>query len=481
MKKIRKIVCISTMVAMLMSTMGIGAFAVTDNVSVNDGDNGITVESVEGVDAEVNGEGEIVESEPVETEEEIVDEATIILSAICADKKVMLKWNSISEKTYSVFEKDDLGWKTLFTGIADNPDGNVQEISCAANGEEHVYKVQTEEVEDPIVSNEICAIPNILKISAFAGYLSVHLKWNHLDGAKSYTVTRTSDGKVFTVAANPNEEGYIEYRDTSDKAKNGGNGLNWDTTYKYMVTANYVDEGSVASSTIDSNVVSMKCVKPMYYKITFNKNRTLKSHEGKKKSYTFKKGFKTYAYSFGGGCYKFYYTIGGKVYEYHVNKTSTYKTGKNKRACSYSATANYSVAEAEYFVNDLQNMYPAEKNKWLIFTSTNCQHVYVCKAVSSNGKYVWKVKDGNKHWECATGKASAPSPWFSTKHRIYKKLKSRHSIPYWNCFLSWNAFHGKLKNWSVGKPASGGCVRNVNSNAKYIRDNVPIGTKVLIY
>lgn len=147
--------------------------------------------------------------------------------------------------------------------------------------------------------------------------------------------------------------------------------------------------------------------------------------------------------------------------------------------CIYT-TKKYSTEVKTAFVN--YKGY-SSKTKYLIWISHYTQQVSIFEG--SKGK--WKMI---RTFICATGTAKNHSPrgvfkitykekgWFytSTKELYvthYKGRNSFHTRPLWN--------NGSVQNPTIGKPASHGCVRCYNQDAKYIYDKMPIGTTVGSY
>lgn len=147
--------------------------------------------------------------------------------------------------------------------------------------------------------------------------------------------------------------------------------------------------------------------------------------------------------------------------------------------CIYT-TKKYSIEVKTAFVN--YKGY-SSKTKYLIWISHYTQQVSIFQG--SKGK--WKMI---RTFICATGTAKNHSPrgvfkitykekgWFytSTKELYvthYKGRNSFHTRPLWN--------NGSVQNPTIGKPASHGCVRCYNQDAKYIYDKMPIGTTVVSY
>lgn len=475
MNKIVRIVCVLTMVVLLFSTMGVGAFAEVDDVNTDASET--TQKTDEGISSSGMETEDVQSTEQGETTDEVVlagtetPDADIVLKAVAGNGSVSLSWDAVEGETYNVFKGDE---ETPINSGAVSGSSYVDE--SLVNGETYTYQVKSiaDEGEDVSVSNIISVTPiePISTLKGFSGYFSIHLEWPKVEGAKEYIIKRTSGNTTKTYRVKASDADIQTYKDKDDKRTDGGKGLNWDKKYQYNVTP--VFEEDMVVGTVSNTTNGKTCVKPMYYKITFNQTKTLTSHDGTKTKKTFKKGQTVYSHRFSAGLYHFYYN--GHLFR--ANKSRSYKTGSKKRVCVYSGKENYSTKEAEYFVNDF-----AGKNKknWLIWASTQCQHVYAFNWDSKQGKWVSSNYKGMSwNWECATGKANSPSPC-GINYSLYKKVSKRHSLPYWSSFSGWNSFHGKLKSWVMGKPASGGCVRNDVANAKKIYTYVPKYSRVICY
>lgn len=147
--------------------------------------------------------------------------------------------------------------------------------------------------------------------------------------------------------------------------------------------------------------------------------------------------------------------------------------------CIYT-TKKYSTEVKTAFVNSKGY---SSKTKYLIWISHYTQQV----SIFQGSKDKWKMI---RTFTCATGTAQNHSPrgvfkitykekgWFytSTKELYVTHFKGRnsfHTRPLWN--------NGSVQNPTIGKPASHGCVRCYNQDAKYIYDNMPSGTTVVSY
>ena len=222
------------------------------------------------------------------------------------------------------------------------------------------------------------------------------------------------------------------------------------------------DDGSKGPSTSAS--ASGASVKTIRYKLTIKTSGTLKSHGGPKATMKVKKGQQIYAYGFGGGKYIFKNEIGSVFY---CNMTRT-----GKKSCVYEKNMNYNREEAEFFVNSRGI---SSRTGSLVWINTYTQHLY--RFTGSAGNWVC-VND----FDCSTGKAKTPSPTgVSGKKAVWKKIKTRHGIPYWSPYSDINSIHAKKKGWKIGVPSSNGCVRNYKENAYDVYVNAPIGTAVLLF
>ena len=145
----------------------------------------------------------------------------------------------------------------------------------------------------------------------------------------------------------------------------------------------------------------------------------------------------------------------------------------HRERADYTTSFNYSPRSAEMFINDRKFSSPTN---YLVWVSTYTQHVYLMK--KSKGK--WTYVDG---WECATGRPSSPTPTgYNHVKSITKKVRSRHNVSWWSPFSSWNSLHGRVgDSMSLGRPASGGCVRNPDEKARDIYYKCPVGTTVVVF
>lgn len=127
----------------------------------------------------------------------------------------------------------------------------------------------------------------------------------------------------------------------------------------------------------------------------------------------------------------------------------------------------------------------ASSTRWLIMTDTSACQVGVYSGSYGNWSRV-------ALWSCGPGKPSTPT--VKGEFTIYGRGKffgSRsYTCWYYTQFYGNYLFHSVLYNrgsmtqiqdGTLGKQVSHGCVRLDINNAKWLYDNIPNGTKVVIY
>lgn len=150
-----------------------------------------------------------------------------------------------------------------------------------------------------------------------------------------------------------------------------------------------------------------------------------------------------------------------------------------KKKCIYTKK-KYSKAVKTAFVNYKGYSSPTP---YLIWISHYTQQVSIFEGTQGDWKLI-------RTFLCSTGKASTHSPIGVSKISykepgwFYANTKELYVSHYWgrNSFHTrplWNS--GGVQDPTMGKPASHGCVRCYNRDAKYIYDNIPIGTTVVSY
>lgn len=120
---------------------------------------------------------------------------------------------------------------------------------------------------------------------------------------------------------------------------------------------------------------------------------------------------------------------------------------------------------------------------------------YIVVDCSANELYIFYGSQNDwiplKYWQCSTGYWTTPTKKgdFTVLSKGYSFGEPKYSCYYYTEFSTNYLFHSILykagtfdiKDDRLGMNISGGCVRLDIDNAKWIYDNVPIGTAVYIY
>lgn len=326
----------------------------------------------------------------------------------------------------------------------------------------------------------------VTNLKLHPSYKSILLTWNCVADAKEYAILRsTSYDKGFKeIARVEGTRGWY-----ADWKANGTEG-DFAVAKRYYYRVYAISQSNAWSKGIWINGIP---VRPMYEYITFKASATLGPHNSSGRTHTFRRGQTVIAQGFGGGKFIFWYkgTLHYANYVRVKNCRASYQTNSISKSQSYSgkwAKQAYAAADKTQSVTDFNGIKCYDKftaehfvngsgkgsgTKYLIWVSTVHQHVYVFQG----SKKKWKLI---KDWECATGAGESPTPTGFDKE-IERKVYDRHGVNWWCPFQTWNSIHGKLRSWYMGGPASNGCVRNFDENAKWIYKNCGIGTGLIVY
>ena len=121
--------------------------------------------------------------------------------------------------------------------------------------------------------------------------------------------------------------------------------------------------------------------------------------------------------------------------------------------------------------------------QFLIYVDLNNFKVNILKGKKNN----WIL---DKSYLCTIGKNSTPTPTGIFKigvKGLYFGVNKGYKCWYYSSFKGNYLFHsiiynldGSIRDGRLGMKLSDGCIRLLKANAKYIYDNVPQGTKVII-
>lgn len=130
----------------------------------------------------------------------------------------------------------------------------------------------------------------------------------------------------------------------------------------------------------------------------------------------------------------------------------------------------------------LANNY-SSSTPYIIMVNRNTHKVGIFQGWQGNWRSVY-------YWDCANGAANTPtvSGVFTIGSRGYYFDSGNSRCYWWTQFYGNYLFHsvlynknGTLQDGRVGMALSHGCVRLQINNAKWIYDNIPSGTKVVVY
>jgi len=145
------------------------------------------------------------------------------------------------------------------------------------------------------------------------------------------------------------------------------------------------------------------------------------------------------------------------------------------------STTDYSEAAMEGFVD---KMGYSSSTGYLIWVSLKTQTVNVFSGSKGNWELV-------KSMPCASGNPATPTVkgTFRVQKRYNVWIFDGYKVRYATGFYEGYAFHSRPYNNSftqlldptMGEPASHGCLRMLDEDCKYIYDNIPWGTTVVVY
>lgn len=191
----------------------------------------------------------------------------------------------------------------------------------------------------------------------------------------------------------------------------------------------------------------------------------------------------------GGGSYIFTSACGGLVLDvsgaggYDGANVQTYTSNDTVAQRFRLEPTTYSAsAEAENMMSDRAQQYYSSTN-WLILVDTTQNRV----GVFYGSRGGWDLRN---FWVCSSGAPSTPTVRgeFTVQAKGYS-FGSGYTCYYYTQFYGNYLFHSVLyrqnsftiSDGRLGSNLSHGCVRLSIENAKWIYDNIPRGTKVVVY
>lgn len=162
--------------------------------------------------------------------------------------------------------------------------------------------------------------------------------------------------------------------------------------------------------------------------------------------------------------------------------TITLEAGGARR--SYTVTVRNPVPSAQRAMQQKAQSY-SSRTGYLILVNNTTRQI----GIFTGGKGNWSMRS---YWRCSVGKSSTPTVTgeFATQDKGYYFDSGSARCFYWTRFYGGYLFHSTLyyqnnsfipMDSTLGAAISHGCVRLQLSNAKWIYDNIPYGTKVVSY
>ena len=301
-------------------------------------------------------------------------------------------------------------------------------------------------------------------VTAIGKDKKILLKWKKNSGADGYVIYQKNKDGQYEIVKSVRKRNKIYIQ-----------GLKNGQSYYFRVASYKKIDGQkvigVPSETVGAQVFNTKAIKsvhPYYYSGTMR--RTVQS--GK---VTFKAGQKVVVAETSGSTATLIYKK--KEYKVPSGAVSTHDfVTNNKKSPSKEL--------AEQFVN--YKGYDS-KTGYFIWVNTYSQYVYVFKGSRHN----WKCL---KKYICSTGRIGTRTPlgdgvitgkvyrypWTPMQYFYYGLYKSRGG----GWFHSWLYYpSGQIYTGigTLGKPASHGCIRMNKNDIKWIYENVPTGTRYMVY
>lgn len=142
----------------------------------------------------------------------------------------------------------------------------------------------------------------------------------------------------------------------------------------------------------------------------------------------------------------------------------------------YDNTCRYDKATAEAYVNS--NKF-SSKTEWLFWCNKWGQRAYVFKGKKGEWKLVKVMKCGTGNIKYGDGSDQG----VGFKWRVYDKAKQFQGptcMQYWN--MHYTSPHGNsIHRGPVGNPSTRGCIALGAKGSKWAYNNLPIGTRVVVF
>lgn len=401
------------------------------------------------------------------------------------DSSVLLKWNSVPGATkYAVAERVDGGYKTFsysVTGTSYTVEGLSKSVThrflvqAFVNGKWSVFS------DDNLVSVSLEDEHSPKVTGSCTGDGQVTLTWAPIPGATKYAVAEYVNGSYKTYTLDCAGNSYV--------VSNLSNGYEHHFLVQAFVNGIWSSFGdAVLCSVVPHGTVSPTChaVSADYsVKLDWNAVPGATRYAIAVKT---DGGYKTYTYNCTGTSYEVAGLNGSTSYEFIVQAFVGGKWSMFSEADLVGArTTGRYMTESERLMNErVTNGWYSSATRYLILVDTSRNEVGIYSGTGNAGS--WNMV---KLISCTSGASNTPTVkgTFTVGSRGIV-FGDGYSCWYWTQFYKDYLFHSVLyypgsqshvMDGRLGINASHGCVRLEIQNAKWIYDNIPSGTKVVIY
>ncbi len=408
-----------------------------------------------------------------------------VSTSLSSTSKVKASWKKVSGASgyeMSYITGSGSTWKSGYTGSKTSKSISVSSKKALAVKVRPYYKSggKTYTGQWSSVAYRYAAKISSLSATVKTSKKTIKVGWNKVSGATSYKLQyRAKGGSWKTVKVSKSKKSY-----TIKKLKNGKayqvrvypvfntkiNGSKHSclgkskTAYRLMSSTT----PSIKRSGTTMKITLSKAKKASGYQVKYSKKSSLASAKTKTSS--------SRTLSLKGL---------GKKTTYYVKARPYYKSGGKTYYGPWSSkTKSVGVTSAQTkMVNKAQSY--SSNTSWLILVNCSTHKVGIFKGSKGN----WSLK---KYFSCTTGKPSTPTKKgvFSVGNRGTSFGSSTYTCWYWTQWSGNYLFHSilympgsksRVNDGRLGMSLSHGCVRLAISNAKWIYNNIPRGTKVVVY
>ena len=396
---------------------------------------------------------------------------------LLGDSSVVLNWEPVPGATkYAVASKQSDGKYKTYTYDCMDFSYVIRDLEKGAkysflvqsfvDGEWSAYS--NNNLVSVIVDDSTAPKPEVSSV----GNGTVTLTWEPISGATKYAIAEYVNGKYKTFTTKCTETTY-----TISNLSNG-------KTHYFLVQANVDGKWSSSSPSMVVEATPHGIIAPQVEAIAGDRSVRLnwESVPGATKYAVAVKqgsGFKTYTLN----CTALTYHISGLtsgVKYYFVVQAFVDGEWSNFSSMDYASATPYGpklTKEQETMFNKANNSGYSSYTNYLILVDLSDHKVGVFKGKKNNWNLYY-------YWNCVTGKASTPTikGKYSTTG-FKRKTLTTDSRARW-CTQIWGGyfFHSILaSNDELGKSLSHGCIRLPLTAAKWMYDNIKVGTTVVIY